>query len=336
LGAKEDDATLNWNGARSYSSRKSSSFDVPLDNSLGRSHSFSDESSRAQGTRHSTGTEASTTGRIEVGTTKALLAQWERKEKSRLSEKPNFVEKPVVVEKSLPQPRSYVVEKPLPQSRNFVLEKAGFDERPPSSGVGVRTLGLDINSFVPKGSNFQSEKKISAAKHDSEVIEELLLQHHTMASIMQSRLTNMQVVRRFWNKNDMKGAIEAMKKMTDQSVLVEVLSVMMEKSDVLTLEICYLLIPLLHGLLSTDNDRFLMTALELLLKLVENFGPIIHATRTSSPSIGVDLQAEQRLERCNMCYHELQAVGHSLLPLMRKGGDITKAARNLQEALGRV
>lgn len=97
---------------------------------------------------------------------------------------------------------------------------------------------------------------------------------------------------------------------------------MMEKDDVLTLEICYMLIPLLHGLLSTDNDRyiafiypllelcksvmfcnvltgvivsrFLMTALELLLKLAENFGPIIHAARTSSPSIGVDLQAEQR------------------------------------------
>jgi len=40
--------------------------------------------------------------------------------------------------------------------------------------------------------------------------------------------------------------------------------------------------------------RFLMTALELLGKLVETFGPIIHETRTSSPSIGVDLQAEQR------------------------------------------
>jgi len=99
-------------------------------------------------------------GRIEVGTTKALLAQWERKEKSRLSEKPTFVEKPVVVEKSLPQPRSFVVEKSLPQSRSFVVEKslpqsrsfvvekAGFDERP-SGGGGVKTLGLDINSFVP-------------------------------------------------------------------------------------------------------------------------------------------------------------------------------------------
>ncbi|XP_024357566.1 katanin p80 WD40 repeat-containing subunit B1 homolog KTN80.4 isoform X2 [Physcomitrium patens] len=319
LGTKEDDATVNWNGSRSYSSRRSSSFDVPLDNNLGRSHSFSDESSRNQATRNATGTEASTT----VGTTKALLAQWERKEKPRLPENSAFVEKPVVVEKSMPEPRSYVVEK-------------SASHEAPSGGGGVKTLGLDINSFVPKGSSLLSERKISAAKQDTEIIEELLLQHHTMASIMQSRLTNMQVVRRFWNKNDMKGAIEAMKKMTDHSVQVEVLSVFMEKSDLLTLEICYLLIPLLNGLLSTDNDRFLMTALELLGKLVETFGPIIHATRTSAPSIGVDLQAEQRLERCNMCYHELQAVGHSLLPLMRKGGDLTKAARNLQEALGRV
>jgi len=41
LGTKEDNATLNWNGARSHSSRRSSSFDGPLENSLGRSHSFS-------------------------------------------------------------------------------------------------------------------------------------------------------------------------------------------------------------------------------------------------------------------------------------------------------
>ena len=74
-------------------------------------------------------------GRFEAGTTKALLAQWERKEKSRLLEKQTIVEKPVVLEKSLPQPRSYVVEKP------------GYHEAP-SSG-GVKTLGLDINSFVP-------------------------------------------------------------------------------------------------------------------------------------------------------------------------------------------
>jgi len=75
-------------------------------------------------------------GRVEVGTTKALLGQWERKEKSRLQEKPALVEKPVVLEKPLHQPRSFVVEK-----------SASIDA--PSSGGGVRRLGLDINSFVP-------------------------------------------------------------------------------------------------------------------------------------------------------------------------------------------
>lgn len=46
---------------------------------------------------------------------------------------------------------------------------------------------------MQKGSNFQSEKTTSASKHDTEIIEELLLQHHVMSSIMQSCLTNMQV-----------------------------------------------------------------------------------------------------------------------------------------------
>lgn len=41
LGTKEENPTLNWNGPRSFSSRRSPSFDVPSDNNMGRSHSFS-------------------------------------------------------------------------------------------------------------------------------------------------------------------------------------------------------------------------------------------------------------------------------------------------------
>jgi hypothetical protein len=46
---------------------------------------------------------------------------------------------------------------------------------------------------VQKGISTTSEQTVSAVKHDTDVIEELMRQHHTMASIMQSRLTNMQV-----------------------------------------------------------------------------------------------------------------------------------------------
>jgi hypothetical protein len=70
----------------------------------------------------------------------------------------------------------------------------------------------------------------------------------------------LQVVRRFWIKNDARGAVEAMKKMTDHSVLVDVLSVLMERTELLTLEICCMLIPLLNGLLTSDHDRYLISA----------------------------------------------------------------------------
>jgi katanin p80 WD40 repeat-containing subunit B1 len=96
--------------------------------------------------------------------------------------------------------------------------------------------------------------------------------------------------------------VEAMKKMTDQSVLVDVLSVLMERTELLTLEICCMLIPLLNGLLASDQDRNLVTALSLLMKLINTFGPVIHTTRTSAPSLGVDLQAEQRYHMRSLCY----------------------------------
>lgn len=77
------------------------------------------------------------TGRVEVGTTKVLLGPWE---KSRLQEKPALIEKPVVVvEKSYHQPRPSVIEKPV--SPDAPIARGG--------GGGGRTLGLDINSFVP-------------------------------------------------------------------------------------------------------------------------------------------------------------------------------------------
>lgn len=43
-----------------------------------------------------------------------------------------------------------------------------------------------------------------------------------------------------------------------------------------------------------------------------------------------------RLERCVMCYHELQTVGHCLLPLMRRGGEIASLTKELRSALERV
>jgi hypothetical protein len=57
----------------------------------------------------------------------------------------------------------------------------------------MRGLYVFAAGELQKGSGTTSDQTVSAMKHDTDIIEELMRQHHTMASIMQSRLTNMQV-----------------------------------------------------------------------------------------------------------------------------------------------
>ncbi|MCO5593434.1 hypothetical protein L7F22_047448 [Adiantum nelumboides] len=204
------------------------------------------------------------------------------------------------------------------------------------SGHVMRSSMLDTNTYIWKGSQGIQERSPTGTIDDSDIIEQLMQQHNSFASIMQSRLTKLQVVRRFWTKNDLKGAVEAIAKMADHSVLVDVLSCLVDRGDAFTLEVCTLLLPLLNGLLSSTYDRYLSIALAVLSVLVRNFGQVIHTTRTASPSFGVDLHAEERIERCNSCYLELQVITQTLVPLLRRGGDIGKSAQDLSIALQEV
>lgn len=222
---------------------------------------------------------------------------------------------------------------------------SAFDKKDTAGGIDIlsipsghlmRSSILDANSFLLKGSQNVLDRSPTGTSDDSDIMEQLMQQHNSFASIMQSRLTKLQVIRRFWTKNDLKGAVEAMAKMADHSVLVDVLSCLVDRSEAFTLEVCTLLLPLLNGLLSSTFDRYLSTALAVLSVLVKNFGQVIHTTRTASPSFGVDLHAEERIERCNSCYLELQVVTQSLVPLLRRGGDIGKSAQDLSIALQEV
>ncbi|KAL0296516.1 UNVERIFIED_CONTAM: Katanin p80 WD40 repeat-containing subunit B1 [Sesamum radiatum] len=77
-------------------------------------------------------------------------------------------------------------------------------------------------------------------------------------------------------------------------------------------------------------------ALEVLLKLVRLFGSVIYSSLSAPSSVGVDIEAEQRLERCNLCYVELEKVKGCLPILSRRGGSIAKSAHELNLALQEV
>ncbi|KAA3468016.1 katanin p80 WD40 repeat-containing subunit B1-like protein isoform X1 [Gossypium australe] len=179
------------------------------------------------------------------------------------------------------------------------------------------------------------EKEMPSAT-DEDAVADVMEQHDQFIGSMQSRLAKLQVVHRLWERNDIKGAISAMEKMSDHGVLADVMSIVTEKIDIVTLEICTSLLPLLSGLLGSDMDRHLSICLDMLLKLVRIFGSMIYSTLSALAPAGVDIEAEQRFERCNLCFIELEKVKQCLPNLTRRGGSVAKSAQELNLALQEV
>lgn len=179
----------------------------------------------------------------------------------------------------------------------------------------------------------QIAEKESTSGNDDNVTEDLMLNHDVFLSTLRSRLTKLQVVRHFWEQNDIKGAINAMRKLPDHAVQADVVSVLQEKMEILTLDLFSCLLPVLLGLLGSKIERHASVSLEILLKLVAVFGPVIHSTISAPPAIGVNLHAEQRLECCNQCFIQLQKIQRTLPTLIRRGGLVARCAQELNLVL---
>ncbi|XVE66427.1 hypothetical protein DITRI_Ditri08aG0079500 [Diplodiscus trichospermus] len=192
-----------------------------------------------------------------------------------------------------------------------------------------------FNAYKQRGYPPSVEKEMPSAS-DEDAVADVMEQHDQFIGSMQSRLAKLQVVRRYWERNDIKGAISAMEKMADHAVFADLMSIVTQKMDIVTLDICTCLLPLLSGLLESDMDRHLNISLEMLLKLVRVFGSVIYSTLSASAPVGVDIEAEQRFERCNLCFIELEKVKCCLPTLSRRGGLVAKSAQELNLALQEV
>ncbi|XP_012091536.1 katanin p80 WD40 repeat-containing subunit B1 homolog KTN80.1 isoform X2 [Jatropha curcas] len=166
-----------------------------------------------------------------------------------------------------------------------------------------------------------------------DITDDLMQTHDVFLSTLKSRLTKLQVVRHFWERNDIKGAISALRKLPDHSVQTDVISCLMEKMEILTLDLFSCLLPVLVGLLDSKMERHTSVSLEMLLKLVAVFGQVIRSTISAPPAVGVDLHQEQRLECCKQCFVQLQKIQQILPALIRKGGLVAKSAMELNLVL---
>ncbi|XP_019426191.1 PREDICTED: katanin p80 WD40 repeat-containing subunit B1 homolog [Lupinus angustifolius] len=192
--------------------------------------------------------------------------------------------------------------------------------------------GLDKSPTILKVEP-QTSGGDSKSENEGQIIEALLQTHDVTLSTLRSRLTKLQVERHFWERNDIKGAINALRKLHDQSVQADIISVLVEKMEILTLDLFSCLLPVLTGLLDSKTERHVKVSLDMLLKLVAVFGPTVHETVSACPSLWVDLHQEQRRECCNQCFMELQKIEMTLPIVIRKGGLLAKSALELNLVL---
>ncbi|KAK6917490.1 Katanin p80 subunit, C-terminal, partial [Dillenia turbinata] len=179
----------------------------------------------------------------------------------------------------------------------------------------------------------QTPEKVLTMASDENITEDLMRNHDVFLSNLRSRLTKLQVARHFWERIDIKGALNAITKLPDHSVQVEVVAVLMEKMELVTLDIFSCLLPVLIGLLDSKIERHASLSLEFLLKLVAVFGPVVRSTISAPRVVGVDLHAEERLECCNQCFLQLQKIQKILPLLVRRGGLLAKGAQELNLVL---
>ncbi|KAK1260627.1 hypothetical protein QJS04_geneDACA022532 [Acorus gramineus] len=136
-----------------------------------------------------------------------------------------------------------------------------------------------------------SERSGTDSEHGIEIV---MQNHESFLSVLNSRFTKLQVTgclvgyMLLYLENNCKIIKYEMQ------VQVDLISILMEKIDTISLDVFTCLLPLLRGLLDSNIERHINVSLEMLLKLVKIFGPVISSTTSASSVVGVDLQAERR------------------------------------------
>ena len=131
-------------------------------------------------------------------------------------------------------------------------------------------------------------------------------------SVLSQRLTNLRLLRNYWERGEMLSIIDHLHTILTTStvdmsntqgvVVADFFTSLDWKSSVITLDVCGQLLPLLEAMLDTGNNTLIAAALRGVESLSESFGSLIRQTRAVVVPGGVDITREERLQKCNVSF----------------------------------
>ena len=223
----------------------------------------------------------------------------------------------------------------------------------PQPVTPVGAMGLDFAAFVPGAA---AAAAAAEAPDEAAVLARLGgADGGVVSGILTARLTSLRVTNMFWTRGDIRGVADALRKSGDPSVVVDVITSVLQApqvagggggggngprmgggggGDTLTLELAAALLPLTVPLLQSPHGRYVDAALRFSRKVIGSFMPLLQQAPDAHEAlarggIGVDLVGEERAARAGVTRAALLGLKSQLLALTAGGGELAPRAREL-------
>ncbi|GFZ03103.1 transducin/WD40 repeat-like superfamily protein [Actinidia rufa] len=141
---------------------------------------------------------------VVQGRTRSLVERFERRERVNSDE----VQAPDTTLRQYPR---------LPKHPSFRFNLARWQVLAIPAPRQVQVTGIRLSVKVEDRHPQITGRELKSG-NDDKLTEDLMQNHDVFLSSLRSRLTKLQVVRHFWQRSDMKGAIDAVRKLPDHSV----------------------------------------------------------------------------------------------------------------------
>jgi len=151
-----------------------------------------------------------------------------------------------------------------------------------------------------------------------EQISQLSTQHPQMMGVLNRRADQIRRLKELWARGNIASINSVLNMPQDHAVFCDFARAIMRKQleSALNLDACQALLPILRDLLGSKYDDFVITALQFIEVLLQNFSRLIADTRHSCANIPerqLDLPREERLRKCNACHDHFREI-YRLLP----------------------
>ena len=199
-----------------------------------------------------------------------------------------------------------------------------------------KPTGLTADDFLPNKFGKMSVSNSSpfgwqqTKLSELDVTSSILRGHSNMMTVLTARSRHITIIRQMWTGKDAKTAAEHAVSCNDESVIVDLLSVIVLRPSIWNLDLCNILLPSIGQLLLSKYESYVNNSAAALKLILKNFATVIKSNIDAPGStVGVDISKEERANKCMDSYRELVKIRAGILKRQNIPGKPGHAYREL-------